>query len=204
MMKLRYSPASPFVRKVLVLALECGLHDAIERLPTDPWDPATDLTGDNPLGKVPALLREDGATLFDSRVACEYLDTLHDGPPMFPAAGEPRWAALRWQALGDGILDAAVAAFVESRRRPAEYRWDAWIERQLAGVRRALQTLEAEVAGLPAQLHIGHVAVGCALGYLDFRHPQLQWRDTCPALRGWYETLGARESFRRTVPHEPS
>jgi glutathione S-transferase len=202
-MKLRYSPTSPFVRKVCVLAVETGLDGSLQRIPTNPWDPATDLTGDNPLGKVPALLRDGNRALFDSRVVCEYLDSLHDGPPMFPDSGELRWAALRWQGLGDGMMDAAVAAFVETTRRPEERRWPGWVERQLGSVGRALQTLEKEVASVPAQLHVGQIAVGCALGYLDFRHPQLQWRAGHPALANWYETLAARESFRQTVPQEP-
>ncbi|MDH3712739.1 MAG: glutathione S-transferase N-terminal domain-containing protein [Gammaproteobacteria bacterium] len=203
-MQLRYSPASPFVRKVLVLALETGLGGSVQQITTNPWDPDTDLVGDNPLGKVPALLRDDELALFDSRVVCEYLDSLHDGPLMFPASGEPRWAALRWQALGDGVMDAAVAAFVELTRRPEERRWPVWVERQLGSVGRALQTLEKEVVRAPAQLHVGQIAVGCALGYLDFRHSQLQWRHGHRALADWHETLAARESFRQTVPREPA
>lgn len=203
-MQLRYSPSSPFVRKVLVFALETGLDGSIKRVTARPWDPATDLVGDNPLGKVPALLRDNDATLFDSRVVCEYLDSLHDGQPMFPLSGKPRWDALRWQALGDGIMDAAVAATVELIRRPEERRWPGWVERQMGSVGRALQTLEKEVPGEPEHLHVGQIAAGCALGYLDFRHPGFSWREGRPALTAWYEKLAARDSFQQTVPREPT
>jgi glutathione S-transferase len=107
-MKLRYTPPSPFVRKVLVLAIEAGLRERIELVPTKPWDPGTDLPLDNPLGKVPALVTDEAGVLYDSRVICEYLDLLHDGSPFFPSSGARRWRVLRRQALADGIMDAAV------------------------------------------------------------------------------------------------
>lgn len=203
-MQLRYSPTSPYVRKVSVLALETGQADALERIATNPWDPESDLVGDNPLGKVPALLRDGRQTLFDSRVVCEYLDAQHDGPRLFPPEGEARWRALRWQALGDGVLDAAVLAFLESGRRPEALRWAVWLERQRSSIGRALDTLEQEVAQVSAQLDIGQIAVGCALGYLDFRHAPLRWRDGRAALAAWHETLAARDSFRQTQPRDPA
>src|SRR3990167_1033017 len=107
-MKLRYSPTSPYVRKVSVTLIETGLDKNIERVATSVWDPKTDIGKDNPLGKIPTLITDDGAVLYDSPVICEYLDGLHKGPKLFPASGEARWRALRLQALGDGMTDAGI------------------------------------------------------------------------------------------------
>ena len=129
-MKLRYSPTSPYVRKVLVCAKERGLDGRIEPVPTNPTDPKTDLAKYNPLVKVPALVLDDGEVLYDSPVICDYLDSLHDSEPLIPAAGPARWAALRQQALADGILDAAILRMIETTRRPEALRWAGWSERQ--------------------------------------------------------------------------
>ena len=141
-MKLRYAATSPYVRKVVVALAELGLDDRVERIDTLVWDPATDIGATNPLGKVPALITDDGAVLFDSPVICEYLNDLAGGP-MFPA-GAARWPALRLQALGDGILDAAILRLLESRR-PAERQSADWMARQKRSVDRALDVLEGEV-----------------------------------------------------------
>ena len=143
-MKLRYSPTSPYVRKVTVTALETGLHDRIERLPTDIREPRADFLADNPLGKVPTLITDDGLPLFDSRVICEYLDSLHDGHKLFPVDVPARWRTLRLMALADGILDAAVLRRMETLR-PEKEQSAAWIERQKAKVTRGLDMLEREV-----------------------------------------------------------
>ncbi|MEK7820711.1 MAG: glutathione S-transferase N-terminal domain-containing protein, partial [Pseudomonadota bacterium] len=116
-MKLRFSPTSPYVRKVCVVALETGLFARLDLAPTNVWAADTDIGRDNPLGKVPALATDGGEVLFDSPVICEYLDSLHDGAKLFPAAGGARWTALRRQALADGILDASVLRFLENRRK---------------------------------------------------------------------------------------
>ena len=129
MMTLRYSPTSPYVRKVMAMAIETGLIDRIKILRTDPWSPDTDLGADNPLGKVPALVLEDGTVLFDSPVICEFLDSLHDGPKLFPAPAESRWQALRLQALGDGLSDAAILRRLDSMRPEAQQSRN-WQERQ--------------------------------------------------------------------------
>src|SRR5271169_1610545 len=144
-MKLRYSPTSPFVRKVMVVALETGLADRIEKVPTSvtPIKPNDEVARDNPLVKIPALTTDNGLVLYDSPVICEYLDSLHEGPKLFPAAGEKRWIALRQQALGDGIMEAAILARYESIR-PKEVQWTDWIEAQLRKVRGALAALENE------------------------------------------------------------
>ncbi len=206
-MKLRYSPTSPYVRKVSVTAIELGLAARIERVPTDTQDRDSGLAEHNPLGKVPALILDDGAVLYDSPVICEYLDTLHDGPRMFPAAGPERWAALRQQALADGILDAAILRMIETLRRPEALRWQRWIAHQTAKMMRAADQFEAEAAtpegALEGPLTIGRVAAGCALGYLDFRFPELDWRGGRPKLAAWYEKFAQRPAMRQTTPKAP-
>jgi glutathione S-transferase len=203
-MKLHYNRASPFVRKVMAVAIETGLDDRLEpvsRMMT-PVKPDTDLAKDNPLGKVPCLITDDGATLFDSPVICEYLDTLHDGPKMFPPAGPARWKALRRQAEGDGIMDAGVLARYETFLRPEERRWPEWIEGQKLKFRRALDSLDAEATDLGETVDIGTIAIGCALGYLDFRYADEDWRATRPRLAAWLERFSERPSMARTAPVE--
>ena len=201
-MKLRYSTTSPYVRKVSVTALELGLDGHIERVPTNTMDPKSDHAADNPLGKVPALITDEGDKLYDSPVICEYLDSLHDGAPLFPPAGAARWRALRLQALADGILDAAILRMLETRRRPEALRWEGWIKLQGGKIARALDQLEGEAEALAGPLTIGQIAVGCALGYLDFRFPENAWRAARPALAAWYEGFSQRPSMQQTEPHE--
>lgn len=203
-MKLRYSPLSPFVRKVTVTLIETGLDDKVERIPTNVWDPDTDIAEDNPLGKVPALIIDDGQVLYDSPVICEYLDGLHDGPKLFPETGEARWRALRLMALGDGMTEAGILRLLEGRR-PEELQYDKWTARQTAVVYRAMDALEDDADGLSqGQPTIGHIAVGCSLGWLDFRFPDLGWRADRPGLAEWFETFAERPSMTATVPKEPS
>lgn len=201
-MKLRYSSTSPYVRKVSVVALETGLDGRIERIATNTADPASNHAKDNPLGKVPALILDDGGRLYDSPVICEYLDSLHDGPKLFPAAGPERWRALRRQALADGILDAAVLRMLEQKRRPEALRWDAWVALQGGKIRAALDQFEAEADGLAGPPDIGRIAAACALGYLDFRAPEEGWRDGRPKLAEWYAGFAERPSMRATAPRE--
>ncbi len=202
-MKLRYSPTSPYVRKVSVTAIELGLAGRIERIPTNTQDRDSGIAEHNPLGKVPALILDDGGVLYDSPVICEYLDSLHEGPKLFPAEGPKRWAALRQQALGDGILDAAILRMLEMVRRPEKFRWQGWIEHQTAKVARAVDQFENEIAKPQGTLTIGHITAGCALGYLDFRAPESDWRDGRPELSDWYEDFAQRPSMRETVPQAP-
>ncbi len=202
-MKLRYSPTSPYVRKVSVTAIELGLTGRIERVPTDLQDGNSGIAEHNPLGKVPALILDDGGVLYDSPVICEYLDRLHDGPPIFPVGGPARWTALRQQALGDGILDAAILRMLEMVRRPEKFRWQGWIDHQTAKVTRAVERFEAEAAALEGPLTIGRITAGCALGYLDFRAPELDWRAGRPKLAAWYEDFAQRLAMRETVPKAP-
>jgi glutathione S-transferase len=201
-MKLRYSATSPYVRKAMVCAKELNLMDRIELEPTMVWDPATDIGMVNPLGKVPALTLDDGYVLYDSPVVCEYLDALVPAVVLFPIPGKARWKALHFQALADGILDAGVLRLLESRRADGE-RSQGWIDRQEATVKRGLDALENEVdelAGGP--LTIGQIAVGCCLGWIDFRFPQDKILADRPKLAAWYEGFSARPSMVETAPKE--
>jgi glutathione S-transferase len=201
-MKLHHNSASPYVRKVLVVARECGLieHLEIVSLALTPVNPNDALNAANPLGKIPALVLDDGRALFDSRVICEYLDSLHSGAKMFPVSGEQRWVALRRQALADGILDAAVITRYETALRPEALRWGAWSSNQKLKISRATAELERDVEGFADSVDIGLVAVGCALGYLDFRYADDNWRDGCPNLATWYEAFARRPSMQATMP----
>jgi glutathione S-transferase len=201
-MKLRYSPASPYVRKVMILAYETGLEPRIERLSTTvvPVKENEELSRENPLTKVPTLVTDDGQVLFDSPVICEYLDSLHHGSKLFPPAGAARWQALRLQALGDGILDAALLARYETAVRPQELQWRDWIDGQKRKIHHGLDSLEANIGELSGPLTIGTVAVACALGYLDFRFGSENWRASRPKLAAWYEDFAQRPSMKSTVP----
>jgi glutathione S-transferase len=199
MMKLRHSPASPFVRKAMVLAHELGLAGRIETVPTSVSPTAGNdaRAADNPLMKVPSLTAEDGTVLYDSPVISEYLDDLAGGHRFFPAAGAARWRALRQQALADGILEALILTRYESLR-PEEKRWTGWTEGQMRKAHQGLAALEREdLSGPPT---IGQVAAGCCLGYLDFRFPEDGWRARHPRLAAWYEGFAARPSMQATAP----
>lgn len=199
-MQLRYNPTSPYVRKCTVLIEEVGLGDQIDRVMTHPWTEKTDAHTVNPLGKVPSLCLDDGSVLYDSSVICEYLDTLHDRPKIFPPSGNDRWVALRHQSLGDGIIEAAGDALREKRRVPEEQS-PGWYARRLGVVDRGLDHLETEAASFDS-IDIGLITVGCALGLMDFRFPDHEWRPTRPKLASWYSELSQRSSFASTEPWE--
>jgi glutathione S-transferase len=203
-MKLHHNVASPYVRKVMAVAIETGLRERIELVERkmSPVSPSAELNRDNPLGKIPCLVTAEGAVLYDSRVICEYLDGLHGGRKMFPPSGRPRWTALRRQATGDGILDAAVLTRYETFLRPQERRWPEWIEGQKQKFRRALDGLEAEAGAFGDTVDIGTIAIGCALGYLDFRYGDEDWRATRPRLTAWFERFSERPAMTRTAPRE--
>ena len=196
-MKLRYSPTSPFVRKVMATAVQTGFAASIEKIPTKTGDPA--LSEDNPLGKVPVLTTDDGGQLYDSPVICEYLDSLQDDPSLFPPAGPERWTALRRQALADGIMDAAVNCLVESRRTRNDESL-AYLDNQKGKVRKAINQLETEVDGLGGPLTIGSLAVGCALGYVDLRLADVDWRQGAPRLAKWYADFATLPCMTETAP----
>ena len=195
-MKLYYSPTSPYVRKVAACAIACGLHERITRVETNPHVSPPGLVGDNPLSKVPCLLSQDGLVLFDSPVICEYLDSVGQGG-LFPPAGPLRWRALKLQAVGDGIMDAAVMRRTEMGR-PAEEARTANMARQAAAVERALDLLQ----GAPPAEHldIGTITVACALGYLDLRFAEDRWREGRPALAAWFAAMERRPEIAETGP----
>jgi glutathione S-transferase len=195
-MKLRYSTTSPFVRKVHVLAIETGQIDRIELVKTVTTDP--DLGRNNPLQKVPALELDDGTSLYDSRVICEYLDA-QAGGKFFPPAGPARWTALRRQALADGMADAAVLRMMEGKK-PETLRSADWDKRQKLKVTQGLAALEADHLG--PQLDIGTLTVAIVLDYLDFRFRAEDWRPAHPKLAAWHKTFSERASLRKTLPHD--
>ena len=201
-MKLHYSAASPYVRKVRVVARECGLEDEIENIEgaTSPIAPNQALAADNPVAKVPTLVLDDGSTLYDSRVIAEYLDSLHDGPRLFPEAGPARWTALRRQALADAILDAGIITRYETFLRPEALRWEEWIAGQKGKVSRGLDVLEGEADDFADTVDIATIAIACALEWLDFRYGEDDWRSGRPRLAAWLEGFAARPSMRATRP----
>jgi len=200
-MKLRYAATSPYVRKVVVAAAECGLAERLERIETNVWDPDTDIAADNPLGKVPTLITDDGLALCDSPVICEYLDSLHAGAKLIPPEGAARWDVLNRAALAQGMMDASIARVMEIRIRPEQYRWPGLLERQKAKSDAVLKTLEAEAAaGRLEGVNLGTIAVGCALGYLDLRFAEENWRGGHPALAAWYENFAKRPSMQASDP----
>ncbi|MGX1743100.1 glutathione S-transferase [Bosea sp. NPDC055353] len=189
MLVLRSSPASPFGRKVKMAALELGLMDRIEIVPADTNDPAEALRRQNPLGKIPTLVLEDGTTLFDSRVIVDYLDHLSGGR-LIPG-GEARFTQLRLQALADGICDAALLKVYEGRFRPEEGRNANWVAHQDGKVARGLEALEATPPVFADRPRIGEIALACALGYLDLRF-EGKWRADHPKLVAWLDDFAAR------------
>lgn len=189
MLVLRSSPASPFGRKVKMAALELGLMDRIEIVPADTNDPAEALRQQNPLGKIPTLVLEDGTALFDSRVIVDYLDHLSSGK-LIPA-GEARFTQLRLQALADGICDAALLKVYEGRFRPEESRNANWVAHQDGKVARGLEALEAAPPAFADRPHIGEIALACALGYLDLRF-EGKWQADHPKLVAWLGDFAAR------------
>ena len=193
-MKLYYSATSPFVRKVVVTAIEAGLDGQVTRVPTNPWQNPADLVHDNPLSKVPCLVTDDGLALFDSPVICEYLDNVGGGT-MVPPAGPARWKALRLQAIGDGLMDAAVVRRMETNR-PAEDERTAVMTRQAGIMTNALNVLEQET--LTQHMDIGTMTIACALGYLDFRFSDEPWQDGRPNLTAWYSIFATRPSLVAT------
>ncbi|MBV9783487.1 MAG: glutathione S-transferase N-terminal domain-containing protein [Acidisphaera sp.] len=201
-MKLHYSATSPYVRKVMACAIAREIDGQIELVATNPHESPPGLLAHNPLSKVPTLVTEDGLALFDSPVICEYLDSIGEVIPLFPRPGSPaRWHALKLQAVGDGILDAAVGRRGE-QAKPKEAARDAWIARQRAAMERALDLLEVEPLG--QALDIGSITIACALGYLDFRFAAEPWRQARPRLAAWFETFAKHPPLARTVPKDPA
>ena len=205
-MRLHSTITSPYARKVWIVAHETGLISQIERIPTNPHADEY-LRGDNPLCRVPTLVLDDQPALFDSPVICEYLDSLHDGPKLFPPAGDERWQALRLQALGDGILDASLSRRMEVIR-PASEQSPMWIARQIMAINAALDWLEARAGLLDGPTNIGQIAIACALGYLDLRFAGEPWLEKHAGVARWNTVFQERPSMvatrydvlKRTLP----
>jgi len=201
MMKLHWSPRSPYVRKVMVVAHELGLVPQLElvRSVAAMLAPNPRLMEDNPLSKIPTLILEDGTSLFDSVVICEYLNDLAGGV-LFPGSGATRWQSLRWHAFGDGLLDALI---LWRNEREREVPLAALLAAFELKTDLSLRQLDAEGRALKAApFSIGHITVACALGYLDFRFDALAWRQRAPRLAAWHDEVNARPSFRATEPVE--
>ena len=195
-MKLHWAPTSPYARKALVAAHECGLADRLELVATTPETVEEDLAATNPLGRIPALITEDGVALYDSLVICEYFDHLA-GRGLSPPPGPERWTVLRRHALGQGIIDAAVAS-VKERRRPEGERSESWLAARARETARALDALEAEAARLGPGPDLGTIAIAVALAYLDFRFADEDWRASRPALAAWHAAYARRTAMAAT------
>jgi glutathione S-transferase len=186
-----------------VLLHETGQLDRVTLhacVPT-PVKPDADVIQDNALGKIPALRLADGNALHDSRVILDYLDYQHTGTPLIPRNGPARWRRLTLASLADGIMDAAVMIRYEQALRAPEKHWEQWLDGQREKIRRALAVLEAEaIAELTSHFDVAAISVACALGYLDLRHPDLQWRETNPQLAAWYFEVSQRPSMVATMP----
>jgi glutathione S-transferase len=200
-MKLYYAAASPFVRKVMVVLHETyQLKDvALEEVALTPVSPDAGLASRNPLSKIPALERPDGPALYDSRVICAYLDDRAQAG-LYPQ-GANRWQTLTLEATADGIMDAAVLVVYERRVRPENKQFEGWVAAQWNKVAGGLAALNGKWMGhLAGPADMGHIAVGCALGYLDFRHADRNWRRGNDALAAWYEAFAARPSMAASGP----
>ena len=201
-MKLHWSPRSPFVRKVMIFAHETGLAERFERVRTvvAMTQPNAALMRDNPLSKLPTLVLDDGRVLFDSFVICEYLDGLHAGAQLLPKSGPERWNVLRWHALGNGLLDMLVLWRNERDREPqrqVKEMLDAYGSKCAA----TLARLDQEAAVLDAApFGLGHIAIVCALGYLDFRFAGFDWRAAQLRIAAWFAAQSQRPSVRMTAP----
>ncbi|HEX8963241.1 MAG TPA: glutathione S-transferase [Rhodocyclaceae bacterium] len=202
-MKLIGSLTSPYVRKTRIVLAEKKIE--YEFVLESPWAEGSSVAKFNPLGKVPVLVLDDDSTLFDSRVIVEYLDNMTPNNKLFPATGRERITIKRWEALADGICDAASTAVLEARR-PKKLQDAGWIERQRGKVALGLEALAGDLGDAPwcfgNSLSLADIATGCALGYLAFRFPEIAWHEEYPNLAKLYAKLLGRPSFAETVPHD--
>ncbi|MEQ8354872.1 MAG: glutathione S-transferase N-terminal domain-containing protein [Kiloniellaceae bacterium] len=198
-MQLFYSPTSPYARKCRVVARERGLMADIEETLCNPMEDPPELQSKNPLGKIPALILDDGTAIFDSPVIAEYLDGLGAAPALIPAAGPGRFKVLVAAALGQGMTDAAFNTTMEARRPAAQQSPEA-MARWRAAIARGLDHMANHLRDLPGDLTLGHISCATALGYLDLRHGGLKWRDGRGNLAAWFEGFNARPAMRETDP----
>jgi len=197
--KLFYTPTSPYARKVRVVAAEKGLGDRLELVACDLQAPDEEFLAANPAGKVPTLLGDAGQAIYDSPVICEWLDSVIGGPQLIPESGPDRWAVRRGEALADAIMDDAVTLMLE-RRRPEGQRNNALEQARTAAIGRCLDALEREIPAWPQLTTLAHIGAGCALGYLDLRLPDLDWRAGRLRLSEWFGDFSGRPSMRATEP----
>ena len=201
-MKLYYGKTSPYVRKVLVAAIECGLDTQIAREEILPWEPDTTYAEINPLGKIPALETASGQLLYDSRVIVEYLDSLHDGAKLIPE-GPERFEMFRIASLGDGMMEAMILLFSELQRRPGELHWPYWGDRMRTKVIHALDQLDKDAAGFdPEKPDLAQITAAVGVAWLAFRDDilQIDFKIGRPRLAAWFETFSARPSMQQTQP----
>ena len=206
MMTLHWSPRSPFVRRVMIVAHEAGVADRLNcvRTVVGGTKPHLDLMRENPLGKLPTLVLEDGTVLYDSSVIAEYFDGLHDGPKLFPAGGSGRLTALRRDALGSGMLDVLLQWLAE-RLRPAERVSQPHMDLWQLKIRACVEALEREADDIAAApFGIGHISIGVALAYLDFRFAAENWREGRPRLARWHQEFNRRPSVQANLPVDDS
>jgi len=205
-MKLIGSDGSPYVRKVRVVLAEKKIDYRFER--EDVWSPQTAIGQANPLGKVPTLITDDGAAVFDSRVIVEYLDTVTPISRLIPPSGRSRVEVRCWEALSDGLLDAAILARLEAARPDPAHRSPAWITRQMGKIDAALAAMATGLGDKrfcsDGKYSLADIALGCALGYLDFRFPHIDWRDRHPNLAQHADRLFERPAFADTAPPRPA
>jgi len=202
MMKLHWSPRSPFVRKVMIAAAETGVIDRLNcvRTVVGGIKPHLELMRENPLGMLPTLVLDDGTVIYDSTVICEYFDTLHEGPKLFPAAYPERLTVLRRHALGNGMLDILVR-WLSERFRPAERQSPAHMELWRAKLRASVDALESEASDLATEpFSVAHISIGVALAYLDFRFDDEQWREHHPHLTAWHAEFNRRPCVANNPP----
>ncbi|WP_271410304.1 glutathione S-transferase family protein [Pseudomonas sp. Q1-7] len=197
-----FSATSPYVRKVMVLLHETGQLDLVQLhgITLTPINPSAELNSLNPAGKIPALQLADGSVLHDSRVILDYLDHQHGGTPLIPRDGMARWRRLTLASLADAVLDAAILVRYETFLRPEDKRWDDWVLGQCGKIERALESFEQAADELDEAFDVAAISAACALGYLDFRMPDLNWRRDCPKLAAWYTVASQRPSVKATAP----
>ncbi len=200
-MKLISSTTSPFSRKVRVLLIEKGFPD-IEIEMLNPWEDPEELVAVNPFSRVPALVLNNGVVFYDSQLIVEYIENTMQGPKFIPSSGAARWLVLQGQALGDNLIEVGIRPLLE-RRRPEGKQIKEKIIRDEIVLARGIGAAAKLVRVMEPPLSIGHIAIACALGFIDFRFPHLKWRDHHPRLSAWYQDMRLRPSMQATVPFEP-
>ena len=202
-MKLIASTTSPFARRVRMLVLEKGASDAVEVIHVDPWAAPEMLTARNPLSQVPTLILDDHRVIVDSDVIGEFLDRWLEGPRLIPASGDAYWHVRVVQSLANGLLEASIAVFIETRRRPDSLRWDQWTGFQQASIGRTLDVFEEQSGRFAEGFDYAAICVVAALGHLEFRGTAGEWRRGRPQLAAWFDQIQSRPSVRETLPVEP-